>query len=290
MSNDQPIVTVIVLVKNESLHLSRLIRSFDAVPARFVMVDSGSTDGTAELARQLGAEVYSHPFENHSRQFNWALETVPVDTPWTMRMDGDEYLLPELAAEMARVLPATDHKVDGWLIRRRVYFWGRWIRHGGYYPSWLLRIWCTGRGRLEDRAMDEHVVLEGGGPILHMKHDLVDENLKGLGFWVDKHNGYSDREVLDLLHPPEGGVPEGQAGRRRRLKLSIYMRIPIFFRAWLYWAYRYVIRLGFLDGLPGMVFHFLQAFWYRFLVDAKLYEHRLRDRGNDSREPARTSR
>ncbi len=278
MSRNLPIVTVIVLVKNESLHLSRLIRSFDADPSRFVIVDSGSTDGTAELARQLGADVYAHPFENHARQFNWALETIPVDTPWIMRMDGDEYLLPELAAEMARVLPASDREVSGWFIRRRVYFWDHWIRHGGYYPTWLLRIWRTGRGCLEDRAMNEHVVLKGGGSILRMKHDLVDNNLKGLGFWIDKHNGYSDREVLDFLYRPEGDAPPGQAGLRRRLKLSIYMRAPVFFRAWLYWIYRYFIRLGFLDGLPGMVFHFLQGFWYWFLVDAKLYEQRLKER------------
>ena len=274
LDGNDAIVTVIVLTRDESIHLARLVKSFDGVPCRFVVVDSGSTDGTMDLARKLGATVCTHPFENHARQFNWALDTIPVHTPWTMRMDADEYLLPDLAAEMAARLPTAAPGIGGFLIRRRIYFWGRWIRHGGYYPTWLLRIWRTKWGRIEDQMMDEHVVLKEGR-ILRMRRDFVDENLKGLGFWTDKHNRYADRELLDLLHPTETGSLSGQPGLRRRLKLSWYARFPIFMRAWLYWVYRYFLRLGFLDGLPGMVFCFLQAFWYRFLVDAKLYEQKL---------------
>ncbi len=276
MSAAASILTVIVLTRDEVIHLPRLFASFEGIACRFMVVDSGSTDGTAELARRLGAEVHVHPFENQARQFNWALNALSIETPWIMRMDADEYLLPELAEELARVLPAAAADVGGWMVRRRVFFWGRWIRHGGYYPTWLLRVWRSGAGRLEDRAMDEHVVLERG-KTLRLDHDLVDENLKGLGVWTDKHNRYADREVLDILQPAgEGAFPTGQAGRRRRLKLSVYGRAPLFLRAWLYWAYRYVLRLGFLDGRPGLVFHFLQGFWYRFLVDAKLYEYKLR--------------
>lgn len=274
---DQPLLTVIVLTRDEAIHLPRLVASFDGVPCRFVVVDSGSTDGTEGLARKLGAEVHQHPFENHARQFNWALDTLPIETPWTMRMDADEYLLPDLAQELVRILPQASPDVGGWMVRRRMVFWGRWIRHGGIYPTWLLRIWRTGLGRLEARLMDEHVILSEG-KIRRLDHDIADENMKGLGFWTDKHNHYADREVLDILAGASGGatIPAGQAGWRRRFKLSFYMRVPCFLRAFLYWGFRYFLRLGFVDGRPGLVFHFLQGFWYRFLVDAKLYEHELR--------------
>jgi hypothetical protein len=155
-----------------------------------------------------------------------------------------------------------------------VYFWGRWIRHGGRYPQWLLRIWRAGLAQCEDRWMDEHMVISEGR-IVRLKHDFIDENHKGLTFWTDKHNKYADREVKDLLSLASGRDserPGGQMGRVRWAKDNIYSRGPLFWRAFLYWFWRYFILLGFLDGAPGLVFHFLQAGWYRVLVDAKLYE------------------
>lgn len=265
---------MLVLAKDEAIHLRRMVESFDGCQCRFLVVDSGSTDGTQELARELGARVVVRAFKNYADQFNWALGNLRIDTPWTMRMDADEYLLPGLADELGRRLPSAGADVGGWMVRRRVVFWGRWIRHGGYYPTWLLRVWRTGCGRVENRFMDEHVSVSGGR-ICELRNDIADENLKGLGFWTDKHNRYADREVLDLLasatvESAAGQV--GQAGRKRWLKTAIYARAPLFWRALMYWGYRYFLRLGFLDGRPGLVFHFLQAFWYRFLVDAKLYE------------------
>ncbi|MGH8127393.1 MAG: glycosyltransferase family 2 protein [Gammaproteobacteria bacterium] len=278
MSNGKTLLTVVVLTRDEALHLSRLVASFEGLPCRFVIVDSGSTDGTGDVARELGADVYVHPFETHARQFNWALDNILIETPWTMRMDADEYLLPELTDELTRVLQDAPDNVGGWVVRRRMVFWGRWIRHGGYYPTWLLRVWRTGSGRIEARFMDEHVVL-AAGEVRRLKHDIVDENHKGLGFWTDKHNRYANREVLDLLgmntDDAEVRRPVGQAGLRRSLKLSLYIRAPLFLRALLFWIYRYFFRLGFIDGRAGLVFIFLQTFWYRFLVDAKLYEHKL---------------
>jgi hypothetical protein len=135
--------------------------------------------------------------------------------------------------------------------------------------------------------MDEHVVL-ARGRTEPLDHDLIDENLKGLGFWTGKHNGYADREVMDILAGRSATDPAddklaGQARRRRWLKSRLYARAPLFLRAFLYWFTRYVLRLGFLDGRPGLVFHFLQGFWYRFLVDAKLVEAlRLREQSDKS--------
>ena len=192
-----------------------------------------------------------------------------------MRLDADERLTPELAQELADRLPALPDDVTGLLVKRRVYFWGRWIRHGGYYPTWLLRIWRHGRARCEQRWMDEHMIVDGGRT-LRLDQDIIDENHKGLTFWTDKHNRYADREVKDLLalrdRTRTAAALDDQPGSRRWLKENLYGRAPLFWRAFGYWFYRYVLRLGFLDGRPGLVFHFLQGFWYRFLVDAKLVE------------------
>jgi hypothetical protein len=165
------------------------------------------------------------------------------------------------------------------MVKRRVYFWGRWIRHGGYYPTWLLRVWRNGAAQCEDRAMDEHMRVSRGR-IERLEHDIIDENRKGIAFWIDKHNRFSDSEVV-ALQRTEASLVSRDAGaptaRKRFLKNTIYGRSPMFVRALLYWLFRYFVLLGILDGAAGFVFHFLQAFWYRLVIDAKLYEHE-RDR------------
>jgi glycosyltransferase involved in cell wall biosynthesis len=268
-------LSVIILTLNEEANLPLALASLRALDPEIFVVDSGSTDRTLEIARAAGCRVFEHPFESQAHQLNWTLDTLPIATPWVMRLDADERLTLELAQELSARLPALPDDVTGLLVKRRVYFWGRWIRHGGYYPTWLLRIWRRGHARCEQRWMDEHMVVSGGRT-LRLDHDIIDENQKGLTFWTDKHNRYADREVQDLLaleeRAPTAGELGDQPGSRRWLKENLYARSPWFWRAFAYWLYRYVLRLGFLDGRPGLVFHFLQGFWYRFLIDAKLIE------------------
>ncbi|NEQ52811.1 MAG: glycosyltransferase family 2 protein, partial [Leptolyngbya sp. SIO3F4] len=199
-------------------------------------------------------------------------------SPWIMRLDADERLTPELAEELIEVLPKASKDITGYQVKRRVFFMGRWIRYGGYYPTWLMRIWRTGYGTCEQRLMDEHIVLSEGR-IANLEYDIIDDNQKCLSFWIDKHNRYADREVQDILAARNKVQGDGlavkqfsQAKQRRWIKTNLYSRFPLFSRAFIYWLLRYTIGLGFLDGVEGLVFHFLQGFWYRFLVDAKLYE------------------
>lgn len=267
-------LSVIILTFNEELNLPIALESVRPLNARIFVVDSGSTDRTREIAAAASCNLFEHHFENHALQLNWALANLPIDTPWVMRLDADERLTPELTDELATALTTLPRDCSGLEINRRVYFWGRWIRHGGRYPQWLLRVWRAGSAQCEDRWMDEHVVLRSGR-IFRLKHDFIDENHKGLTFWTDKHNRYADREVKDLLLSASGRSserPGGQMGRARWAKDNIYSRCPFFWRAFAYWFWRYFILLGFLDGIPGLVFHFMQACWYRMLVDAKLYE------------------
>jgi hypothetical protein len=218
-----------------------------------------------------------HAFESQARQLNWALDSLPLSAPWTLRLDADERLTDELVAEIGRTVSAQPAEIVAYLIKRRVYFWGRWIRFGGYYPTWLLRLWRTGMARSEDMWMDEHMIVTGG-KIGRLTHDLIDENHKGLTFWIDKHNRYSDREIMSLnAHRGEKEQQRigGEVARRRFLKNTIYGKSPLFLRAIAYWFVRYFMLLGFMDGRAGFVFHFLQGFWYRLIIDAKIYERQI---------------
>lgn len=272
-----PLVDVVILTHQEELNLPHALRSLTGLDCAVFVVDSGSTDQTVQIAQACGARVFMHPFESQARQVNWALDALPLTAPWTLRLDADERLTGDLAQEIGRVLPQAPADLAAYLIKRRVHFWGRWIRFGGYYPTWLLRLWRAGKARSEDVWMDEHMVVTGGS-IGRLQHDLIDENRKGLTFWIDKHNRYSDREIMAMQTSPAAAARHGfggAVGRRRFLKRAIYGRSPLFLRAIAYALLRYFVLLGFLDGRAGFVFHFLQGFWYRLVIDAKIYESRI---------------
>ncbi|MEY8338009.1 glycosyltransferase family 2 protein [Lachnospiraceae bacterium 62-35] len=282
-------LTVVILTKNEEKNLRKCVESFCGIAKRFVIVDSFSTDRTEELCRQLDQELrghgsyldfYQNKWVSHADQINWALRNTHILTEWSMRMDADEELRAELADEIEAELPKILPPVNGIILRRRVYFMGKWIKHGGRYPELLLRIFRTGKAVCEMKVMDEHMILSEG-KIVQFRHDLIDNNQKNLEWWTAKHNWYSNKEVLDHQMTlkkqtderlEEAGSSSAQARRKRIVKNQGYYKLPMFWRAHLYFIYRYYIRLGFLDGIEGKIYHFLQAYWYRFLVDAKMYE------------------
>ncbi len=271
-------LTIIILTKNEEQNLKKCIDSFRGIAKRIVIVDSYSSDKTVQLAESLGAEVYVHKFENHAAQFNWALENINLNTIWVAKIDADEEFTQELAQEIDEKLNNLSSTVNGIILRRRVYFMGRWLKHGGKYPELLLRIFRVGYGRSEMKMMDEHLIITDGEAI-RLQHDFIDNNNKSLEWWISKHNWYSNKEVLDQQMKAkkenrcvEETVTSFQAKIKRFIKNHGYYSLPKFFRAHLYFIYRYYFRLGFLDGKEGKIYTFLQAYWYRYLVDAKMYE------------------
>lgn len=272
-------LTVVILTKNEEKNLRKCIESFRGIPKRIIVVDSYSTDSTVDVAKSFGAEVVEHRFENHAAQFNWAIENLDIDTMWVSKMDADEEWLPELAEEIENKLYKLSDNVKGVILRRRVYFMGRWLRHGGKYPELLLRIFRAGYGMSEMKMMDEHLIITDGDTVT-FENDFIDNNNKSLEWWINKHNWYSNKEVLDRQMKTDNNSNESvndtttsfQAKMKRFLKNNGYYSLPKFFRAHIYFIYRYYFRLGFLDGLEGKIYTFLQAYWYRFLVDAKMYE------------------
>jgi glycosyltransferase involved in cell wall biosynthesis len=265
-------LTLIVLTYNEELHLARCLESVRGLASQIIIVDSGSTDKTLEIARAEGANVYHHEFKNQAEQFNWALENAGVAGEWVLRLDADEYLLLALKEEIESILSKELPTIHGFYMKRRVFFMGRWIRHGGYYPRWFLRLWKNGSAKSEPREMDEHIVLLKG-EAGKLKNDFVDENLRDLKFFTEKHNGFSSREAMSLLLGDKGEHMT-EEDKKRVTRKGLYMNLPLFFRAMAYFKWRYIFRGGFLDGMPGLIFHFLQGFWYRFLIDAKVYEAR----------------
>ena len=220
-------ITLIVLTRDEELHLERCLSNAREWVEDIVVVDSGSKDGTVAIAKKFEARIYEHPFKNQAEQFNWALENVPINTEWVLRLDADEYALEDLWKEIAATLPQTPADVSGYYIKRRVFFMGRWIKHGGYYPSWFLRLFRKGKARYEVREMDEHLVLLGGRGG-HFAHDFVDYNIKGLEEWIERHNDYSTREARAYLRELNPNIhhlepsPKGQAGRKRWAKTHGY--------------------------------------------------------------------
>lgn len=271
---------LVVLTFNEEANLQHCLQSVQGVAGNLYVVDSGSTDRTMEIARQYGAQVFVHPFTNQADQFNWALDNLPIKSEWVLRLDADEYLSSELREEMIRVLPVLAKEITGVYLKRRLIFLGQWIRYGGYYPIWLLRLFRYGKARSEVIEMDEHLVLCEGAAT-HLENDFSDHNRKGLSDWVLKHEAYAERQARVLLQGVnvkevqrvKPRVWGHQVERKRWLKYYVYGRTPLFLRAFLFFAYRYFFRLGILDGMRGLVFHFLHACWYMFYIDSRIYEN-----------------
>lgn len=273
-------ISVLILTLNEEKHIRRCIESLLPVTENIFVVDSFSTDSTVEIAESLGAKVLQNKWPgNHAKQFQWGLDNCTIMTEWVMKMDADEYILPALADEINSKLPTIDDDCSGIYVKRRVNFMFRWIKNGGYYPTWLLRIWRYKDGVMEQRWMDEHIKLTKGNT-LRFENDIVDDNKNDLTWWTTKHNNYSIKEAVDILNTIYGFKHYDevepyffgtQEQRKRKLK-HIYARMPLFLRPCIYFVWRYFIRLGFLDGKQGLIWHFLQGFWYRFLVDAKINE------------------
>jgi len=267
----------VILTFNEAIHLRRCIQSIKEVVDEIFIVDCYSTDETLAIAADMGVRVIQNAWVNHATQFNFALTKLGENVSWVLRIDADEYLTPELADEIQRKCRQLPNDVDGVYLPRRMTFMGRLIRHGGVFPVQVLRLFRHGAGKCENRWMDEHIKV--AGKTVRFNHELIDDNLNSLTWWVNKHNNYASREVVDLMNLEYGFMPHdsvasltdgSQASLKRWIKEKVYARLPGGFRAFAYFCYRYFLRLGFLDGKEGTAFHVLQGFWYRYLVDAKL--------------------
>jgi len=274
-------LSVVVLTLNEELNLPDCLRSLQGLDCEIFLVDSGSTDSTVAMAHAAGASVFAHPFETYGKQRNWALENLPFRGEWVLNLDADERLTPELAKEIAALMRAAVADINGYMLRRRTVFRGRWIRHGGHYPNYQLRLFRRGRGVCEDRLYDQHFVVEGR--VESVRYDYIDLAAGDLSTWSQRHFRWAAAEAAEQTRSKDrdgdqirASLFQGPIARRRWLREKLYGPVPLFIRPAAYFFYRYFLRLGFLDGEQGFVFHCLQGFWYRFIVDAMLWEMRIR--------------
>jgi glycosyltransferase involved in cell wall biosynthesis len=275
-------VSVIVLTFNSAATLPQTLAAARLVSDDIHVVDSFSTDGTVELARAAGASVVQHVFERYDLQRNWAIENLPLRHGWELHLDADERLTDELAVEINKAMAAPPEGVEGYMVPRLIHFLGAPIRHGGMYPNWHLRLFRRGKGRCERRLYDQHFLLTGGGAVARLNAPLIDDMRMSLEEWTRRHLRWAEAQAKMAV---EGGGEGEIAGRwtgspieRKRALRGFYGRVPPLLRPFLFFLYRYVLRLGFLDGVPGLIFFALQTFWFHFFVDARIYERRLTER------------
>jgi glycosyltransferase involved in cell wall biosynthesis len=274
-------LAIVVLTYNEELNLPACLTSVQGLADTLLVVDSGSTDRTLAIAAEHGARLLSHEFASHARQWGWALAQLDPRVEWVLGLDADQRLSSELREELAHLFTAEHRRLkdnDGFYVNRRQIFRGQWIHHGGYYPKYLLKLFRLSKVQLDERdLMDHHFYVSG--KLSELRHDLIEDNRKeaNISFWLSKHIAYAElhaREELSrrcsthpwLIQPALFGSPDQRVVWCKRL----WYRMPLYARPFLYFVYRYVLLGGVLDGKQGFIFHFLQSFWYRLLVDIRL--------------------
>lgn len=284
-------ISVVILARDEELNLPACLASLRDVADEIFVVDSGSTDGTRAIAAAAGAIVVDHAFTGHNAQWRWALAELPIRNAWVLGLDADQRLTLELADELAELFsgagPGGD--IDGFYVARRNIFRGRWIRWGGYYPKYLLKLFRRSALRFEDdRRLDHHFRV--AGRTAKLAHDIIEENHKeeDIDFWIRKHLRYADLLAHEELERAAGRgsrhvrpVVFGTPDERAEWLKHTWHKLPRFVRPAGYFFWRYFIRLGFLDGRQGFVFHFLHAFWFRLVADLKLEEIRRHERSRN---------
>ncbi|MFW6015617.1 MAG: glycosyltransferase family 2 protein [bacterium] len=268
-------LTAIVLTKNESKNITECIESIIQLVKRVVVVDSGSTDNTVELAKEYGADVYYHDFEYYAKQFNWAIDNTNITTKWILRLDADERFTPKLCEEVEKLLKKHENdNVNGIAMEAWFYFLGRCMKHGLSNKRKMM-IFKNGLGRIEDRKRDAHSIISKGTSV--MTHEkFLNYDYKDLSNYIKKYNWYSIREVYDYIEYKNGGniniKTDKSIQKQRKKKFGFYYKFPKYFRAWLWFVYNYIFKGGFLDGRESFLYHFFECYWYRLLVDAKIFE------------------
>jgi glycosyltransferase involved in cell wall biosynthesis len=271
-----------MLTLNEELNLSSSLPIIADFTDDIVVVDSFSTDGTLDVARNFGARVFQNKFEGHARQWLWGFGSTGLRHEWVFMYDPDHRLMPELKDELRHLFrQGVSQDINGFYIKRRNIFQGKWIRHGGYYPVYMLKLVRRDKVSFDEHEFDYRAYVPPQTRLL--QHDMIEENLKenDITFWIEKHNRFAVRqaeeEVYRLKNPGSWKTTLaffGTPDQRTLWLKSKWYAMPLFVRPFLYFIYRYFVRLGFLDGRKGFIFHFLQSFWYRLIVDIKLEELR----------------
>jgi glycosyltransferase involved in cell wall biosynthesis len=273
------VLSVIILTLNEEKNIEKCINSIKLIASEIIVIDSYSTDNTVIIAENLGAVVYKNKWINYSNQFNFGLTMVNNKTKWILRLDADEEFTPDAVRDLKILIDKNnDTDINGIVIRFKVFFLGKFLKYGGNYPFKKLLVFKHNIGYIENKNMDEHILLKFGR-IVELKQDCLHHDFKNITTFIDTHNKYSSREIQDyeISKSPQNyesnsKFDEKKDNKVRYLRVKFYYKLPMFLRSYLYFLFRYIFLLGFLDGTEGFIYLYLQAYWYRFLVDTKIYE------------------
>jgi len=268
-------ITAIILTYNEEKNLKDCLESIKDLVSDTLIVDSFSSDKTLEIAKSYGCSIIQHEFKYHSDQYNYAIQNYDFKSKWILWIDADERLTKESSQEIARLIKEHDEDdINGIFLRFKLFFLGKYLKHGGNYPFLKLSVYKIDKTYCENKKMDEHIILKEGKTI-EVKYDSLHRPNVSLFEWINKHNRYSELERDDFFN--RSNIVENYSGiNKKKSKLKkIYYKLPSGFRAKIYYFYRFIIKGGFLDGKPGKYYCFLQAYWYRYLIDIKIYERKI---------------
>ena len=282
-------ICAIILTKNEDIHLRRILGQLSNIINNILIVDSGSTDHTYEIAKEYNCDFIFNKWKNHATQFNFGIKFLKNKYSWIIRIDADEYFhdIDKLAKLFNQIKNGQYKTINGISFYRRINFLGYAIRYGGVFPTSVVRLFRSQYGECEQKWMDEHIIVSG--KIIHENLTIIDDNMMGFEFWLNKHIGYAKREAIEMLFIEYGLASNNkklkhsiQTSTKRKIKEKYYGNSPLFFRAVLYFFYRYLIRLGFLDGKMGFLYHFFHALWYRLVVDLFIFRVKLINNKSDN--------
>lgn len=268
--------TAIIMTKNEEKNIVDCLKSMDGFAKRCVVIDCGSTDRTVELAKEYGADVYFHEFEYYAKQFNWGIDNTGIDTEWIIRLDADERFPDELCREIEElIIENADKSMNGITIEADFFFLDRCMKHGIRNKRKMM-MFKKAYGRIEDRRRDAHSIISEGFSA-STKNRFLHYDFKDIDSYIKRYNWYATREMQDYIDFTNGAGVEIKTDKailqQRKKKFGFYYKMPKYFRAWMWFIYNYIFRFGFLDGKEGLIFCFLECYWYRLLVDAKIYEY-----------------
>ena len=272
-------ISIVILTFNEEKNIIDCIESIIDFTDHIIVVDSGSTDRTLEILKSYPIKILYNPFINYSQQRNWALNNIEFSTEWVLNRDADHRATLKLKQELYNLFKqGISANVNGILVSRKTIFMGKWIKYGGHYPTYHAILFRLGKGKCENKLYDQHFLIEGD--TITAKGDMVDMITASLSSFTIRHDQWSNLEAYQQLKTDrdeqnriEANI-SGNPLEKRRYYKNLYEHFPLFVRPFIYFFIRYFIRLGFLDGKRGLIFHFLQCFWFRFLIDAKIYEIR----------------
>jgi glycosyltransferase involved in cell wall biosynthesis len=281
-------VTLLVTTRNEAANIERCLCSAHLFIDQIFVIDSESEDETVSIARKY-AEVVNLPYD-HSKIipwiYQWGLDNLPIRNDWVMILEADQMLTPELKTELEQIFSRDSIQEDGFYVRRQQVFRGKALRFGGYGSKYMLKLFRRAAGELDPEETDTRVYVKG--MVGRLRSPIIEENRKedDILFYLQKHLRYADVFAREELRRREEGFKWKQQPRlfgtpdQRVLWLKqLFFGLPLYIRPFIYFFYRYVILLGFLDGKQGAIFHFMQAFWFRLVWDIRLEE--LKGKGSE---------